>query len=47
MDGDNTGVAADVAELIVVGPGEDLAAEAAHQADTSDGGGVVMIGMVD
>ena len=34
MDGDDPGVAADVAELVVVGSGEDLAAEAAHEADT-------------
>lgn len=33
VDGDDAGVAADVAELVVVGAGEDLAAEAAHEAD--------------
>lgn len=33
MDGHDAGVAAHVAELAVVGPGEDFSAEAAHEAD--------------
>lgn len=35
MDGDDAGVAADVAELVVVGAGDDFAAEAAHEADAA------------
>ena len=38
MEGDDAGVAADVAELVVVGAGQDAAAEAAHEAEA--GGGV-------
>lgn len=34
VDGDNSGVATDVSELIIVRAGEDLAAEATHEADT-------------
>lgn len=34
VDGNDSGVTADVTELVVVGAGEDLAAEAAHEADT-------------
>lgn len=33
VDGDDTGVAAHVAQLVVVGTGEDFAPEAAHEAD--------------
>lgn len=36
VDGDDPGVAADVAELIVVGAGKNLAAEAAHEADPGE-----------
>lgn len=34
VDGDDTGVAAHVTELVVVRAGEDFAPEAAHEADT-------------
>lgn len=34
MDGDDTSLAADIAELVVVGAGKYLAAEAAHEPDT-------------
>lgn len=34
VDGDDSGVAADVSKLVVVGAGKDLAAEATHEADT-------------
>lgn len=47
VDGDDAGVAAEVAELVVVRAGEDFAAEAAHEADArlrSNGGVVVEVG---
>lgn len=34
MNGDDAGVAAYISELIIVGPGEDLAPEAAHESYT-------------
>lgn len=34
IDGDDSGIAADVTELIVGGTGEDLAAETTHEAYT-------------
>lgn len=44
VDGDDAGVSADVAELIVVRAGEDFAAEAAHETDSrlQGGDGVVL-----
>ncbi|KAF5954203.1 hypothetical protein HYC85_007059, partial [Camellia sinensis] len=42
VHGDDAGVAADIAELVVVGPGKDLAAEATHEAYTWLGDGVVV-----
>lgn len=39
VDGDDAGVAAEVAELVVVGAGEDFAAEAAHETDALLRGG--------
>lgn len=47
VDGDDAGVAAEVAELVVVGAGEDFAAEAAHETDAllqSRGGVIVEVG---
>lgn len=49
MDGDDTGVATDVAELVVMWAGEDFATEAAHKTDSrlqSRGGAVFMEEMV-
>lgn len=34
VDGDDTGVSADVTELIIGGTGEDFTAETTHEADT-------------
>lgn len=47
VDGDDAGVTAEVAELVVVRAGEDFAAETAHEADArlrSNGGVVVEVG---
>lgn len=40
---DHAGVAADVAERLVVGPGDDVAAVAAHEAELGVGDGREMV----